>query len=255
MMTEKMPEPAGCGPVMHKLKQLLIVKTGTTYPAVREKAGDFDDMIIDKMGLKREDVAVCSIYQGDALLKPEGFRCVIITGSHDMVTDRSPWMVDLMDWVRDKAYGRIPMLGICFGHQLMAMALGGTADFHPRGVELGTVEVELTAEGRTDPLMAGLPARFYAHATHAQTVSVTPPGTRALAYNSHEQHHALAFGGKAWGVQFHPEYSADVVRGYIEQARHGLESRGYNVDGMLDAVQESPWGGMILKRFLELAAT
>lgn len=237
------------------MKQLLIIKTGTTYSSVREKAGDFDDMIIGKVGLDRGDVRICRVYQEEALPRSDEFRAVIITGSHDNVTDRASWMLELMDWVCNKAYGRVAMLGICFGHQLMAMALGGTADFHPRGLEIGTVEVELTAAGRVDPLMAGLPGRFFVHATHAQTVTMPPPGAAVLAYNSHERHHALSFGKKAWGMQFHPEYTADVVRGYIEQARHGLEKRGHNVEIMLDAVQESPWGGMILKRFLKLAAS
>lgn len=235
------------------MQKLLIIKTGTTYPSVREKAGDFDDMIIVKAGLDRDDATICPVYQGEALPRPEEFNSVIITGSHDNVTDRASWMQDLMDWVRERAYGRVAMLGICFGHQLMSIALGGAADFHPRGVEIGTVEVELTAAGSADPLMAGLPGRFYVHATHAQTVIVPPPGASVLAYNTHERHHALSFGKKAWGLQFHPEYTADIVRGYIEQAGDGLEKRGYDVKAMLGSVQESPWGGMILKRFLGLA--
>ena len=235
------------------MKKVLIVKTGTTFADVRDKAGDFDDMVISRVGLERDDVSVCPVYLGEALPPPKEFRAAIITGSHDNVTDMAPWALALKDWVGKKAYGNVPLLGICYGHQLMAVALGGSADFHPRGIELGTVEIELTPEGRADPLMLDLPDRFPAHATHAQTVTVLPAGARVLAHNRHERHHALSFGKMAWGLQFHPEYPADVVRMYIGQARHVLEKLGYDTSAMLDGVRESPWGETVLKRFLELS--
>jgi GMP synthase-like glutamine amidotransferase len=73
--------------------------------------------------------------------------------------------------------------------------------------------------------MQGLPVSFAVYATHAQTVTALPAGTSVLACNSFEPHHALAFGKNAWGFQFHPEFTADIVRMYIERSRDSWRKR------------------------------
>jgi len=236
------------------MKKLLIVKAGTTYPSIRNTAGDFDEMVIEKAGLTKKDVIVCSAYEKQELIELDGIYAVIITGSHDMVTDRAQWAMYLADWIREKVYDKLPILGICYAHQLMAMALGGGAGYHPRGVELGTAYIELTQAGKTDPLLRGLPEKLPVHVAHAQTVTDLPAGSRVIARSSFEPHHAIAFGPKAWGLQFHPEFTADIVHMYIDADKERLEKRGYDTAALHRSVTESPYGGMILKRFIELSA-
>lgn len=235
------------------MKKLLVIKAGTTYPAIRKKAGDFDDMIIARAGLRRQDITVCPVYEGKALPEPEGFYAAIITGSHDMVTDRAIWSILLEDWVRERAFNKIPVLGICYAHQLIAQALGGKADYHPGGLEFGTVSIELTETGKADPLMKGLPAMFPVHVAHAQTVAQLPTGAVTLACNKFELHHTIAFGHNIWGLQFHPEFTADIVHTYIDEAKKGLEKKGHDIQAMHNLVVETPCGETILKRFIELA--
>ncbi|NIQ10109.1 MAG: glutamine amidotransferase, partial [Gammaproteobacteria bacterium] len=74
--------------------------------------------------------------------------------------------------------------------------------------EVGTVEVRLRPEAQDDRLFQTLPARFPVHATHSQSVLALPPGAVHLAENDFDPHHAMRIGSCAWGVQFHPEYSA-----------------------------------------------
>jgi GMP synthase (glutamine-hydrolysing) len=237
------------------MRKLLIIKAGTTYPAVYKKAGDFDDMIMEKTGFKRKDVVVCPVYERQLLPDLSGIFAVIITGSHAMVTKRAEWSVYLAGWIRDVAFKNVPLLGICYAHQLIAQALGGDAGYHPRGPEMGTVLIEITQEGKTDPLMQGLPLKIPVHVTHAQTVTALPSASMVLAYNQFEPHHAVAFGPRTWGLQFHPEFTSDIVRMYIEEDEKRLEKKGYDTAAMYSSVVESPYGGIILKRFIELAKT
>lgn len=236
------------------MEKLLIVKLGMTYPSIRRVAGDFDDMVVAKTGVSAREVTVCSVYEGQPLPDISGIFAVIMTGSHAMVTKRADWSVYLEQWLREKAYNRVPVLGICYAHQLIAMALGGQADYHPGGMELGTTGICLTREGMQDPLMKGLPQEFKVQVAHAQTVTALPREGKVLAGNSFEKHHAIAVGGMTWGLQFHPEFDAEIVNMYIEEDKDWLTGKGYDVRSMHNTVEDSPCGGIILKRFVELAS-
>jgi GMP synthase (glutamine-hydrolysing) len=105
-------------------------------------------------------------------------------------------------------------LGLCFGHQLLAAALGGDVGANPRGVELCTTTVTLTDAAQTDPLFAGLTPQLQVHAAHFHTVLQPPPGITVLASNDMDPHHAVRFAPNVWGVQFHPELEARIISAY-----------------------------------------
>ena len=88
----------------------------------------------------------------------------------ERLTDNETWKQVLASWIPKVLERNIPLLGICFGHQLLAKAMGGYSDYHPRGREIGTVSIQLSPEGRQDRLLGYLPDEFYAHTTHAQTI-------------------------------------------------------------------------------------
>ena len=98
------------------------------------------------------------------------------------------------------------------------------------GPEIGTVEVDLLPEGERDSLLGGMPKRFHAHTTHAQTVLTLPAGAVLLARTDHEAHAAFRVGSCAWGVQFHPEYDEDIMRHYVCEQRATLEALGRDPD-------------------------
>jgi GMP synthase (glutamine-hydrolysing) len=230
---------------------ILILKTGDTLPEIRARRGDFDDWMRRGMRLARDQVAVCEIHRGEAPLAPRHYRGVVVTGSASMVTERADWSEAAADWLRQAHAHDLPMLGICYGHQLLAHAFGGRVDYNPRGREMGTVTVErLVAD---DALLGRLPRRFHAHATHEQSVLEPPPGSVVLARSAQDACQAFRIGERCFGLQFHPEFSTEVMRSYIRGRRATLAAEGRDVDGMLEAVRPAPHARRILARFARLA--
>lgn len=236
------------------MKKLLIVKTGGTFGVIRERYGDFEDCIIKNTGMSPKDVIVAPVYQDSNIPEIHDVSAIIITGSHSMVTDGEEWSEMTAEWLREKVKGYVPVLGICYGHQLLAHAFGGIVDYHPKGKELGTVNIELTDEGQKDPLLGVLPREFPGHAAHSQSVIKLPGNAHVLARNQFEPHHAFVLHDNIWGVQFHPEFNAGVTRLYIEEGKDKLKKEGYDVEKLLGSVQENVYGEILLKRFIELVA-
>lgn len=152
------------------MPRLLIVKTGDSFADVARDHGDFETLFRRALATAPADtqVAVLDAPRAEALPALDDIDGLLITGSHAMVSHAEPWSEALKPWLVEARARDIPMLGVCYGHQLMAAAFGGTSDFHPAGRESGTREVTLTEAGRRDPLLGGLPARFRAHLSHAQ---------------------------------------------------------------------------------------
>lgn len=180
------------------------------------------------------------------------FSGIIITGSHAMLTDGDLWISRTLRWIAAAVEKEIPVLGICFGHQMLARAMGGDVDYHPRGREIGTVAVSLTPEGAEDPLLADMPKVFPVHATHAQTVTRLPSGALLLATNPFEPHHAFRIGRWAWGVQFHPEFSADVMNAYIDKQREALMGENRSIRALKECVMETAAANEVLTRFKDV---
>jgi GMP synthase (glutamine-hydrolysing) len=236
------------------MKKLYIIKIGTTFPATGAKFGDFDQWTANALGSIDIGIGVVDAEHGAALPDLDACAGVAITGSHAMVTDNAPWSVGLEKWIVSLLNAQIPVFGICYGHQLLARAAGGQVDFHPRGKEIGTVAVNLLPECADDPLFQALPDAFLAHVTHSQSVLNLPEQAIRLAANAYEPNHAFRLGKCAWGVQFHPEYHADIMRSYIEEQTHELRSAGLDVQHLLRTVSETPVAAEILKRFGDFVA-
>lgn len=200
---------------------ICIIKTGSALPEIAGTQGDFEDWIHAGLlvGLPETEGAL-SIEVLDArsddqtlVALPPVSQCagIVVTGSHAMVTDAAPWMVALESWLRDASLGGVPVLGICFGHQMVAHALGGLVGPHLDGLELGSVRVAVRVDVSGDPLWQDMPAEFDANAVHYQTVIRLPADAVALAANLHEPHRAFRWRSNVWGVQFHLEFNRQVM--------------------------------------------
>jgi GMP synthase (glutamine-hydrolysing) len=232
---------------------LLIIKPGQKLPSLAPVPGDFDAWILQGMGSPAVETRVVRVHEGESLPDPDAVRAVVISGSGAMVTDGSDWIEATASWLRTVAGRGTPMLGICFGHQLLAHALGGRVGDNPEGIEVGTVSVDWMPAARGDRLFAGLPGQTPLQASHRQSVLSLPPGARWLARSLLERHHAFGWGERVWGVQFHPEFSPDIVRRYVEYYAERLRTAGLDPDRLRREVRPSEYGTPLLRRFAHIA--
>jgi GMP synthase (glutamine-hydrolysing) len=235
-----------------KPQPLCILKAGATFAAAARHFGDFEHWLAHGLMLPEQALRVIDLRAPAPLPAPRACAGAIMTGSHAMVTERAAWMLRAAEWLRALLAARRPYLGICFGHQLLAQALGGHVDYHPRGREIGTVDILLQPASGDDPLFRHLPARFRAHAVHAQTVLQLPPGAVHLAGNAFERHHAFRVGERAWGIQFHPEFQRAHMHAYVDEFAPRLRAAGQDVAAIRAGVAETPEAAALLRHFARL---
>ncbi|MEP7123049.1 MAG: glutamine amidotransferase [Byssovorax sp.] len=229
-------------------KKILVVKTGEPVPKIAEKRGQFADLIAGSIGpMFAGEYAVVDVRTEEAP-SPRTVDAIVITGSAANVPNRDAWILRTEAWLREVVAVGTPVFGICFGHQLLAQALGGEVQKNPRGREIGTIAVERTDE---DSIFEGLPTRFTANVTHIDTVVRLPPGAVGLARSPLEDYQAIRFTPTCYGVQFHPEIDAEVMRGYVETRREILASEGFDVDAMLLEIGEGDPGRRTLQNFVQ----
>lgn len=154
------------------MKKLVIIKTGDTFPVIAGQLGDFEDWIFQGLSVAKENIQIVDVTKGETLPTVEACKGVVIAGSHDMVTQNFFWSMAIEQWVPDLIHSNIPIFGICYGHQLLAKAMGGIVDYHAGGLEIGTTRIELVQEDTSDMLFKGLPKTFTVHVCHSQTVDV-----------------------------------------------------------------------------------
>jgi GMP synthase (glutamine-hydrolysing) len=229
----------------------LIVKTGGARPELALE-GDFEGWIAVGMGLAPDAVDVVAVDAGEALPPPGAPSGIVVTGSSALVSEREPWSERTAEWLARAVEADVPILGICYGHQLLAHALGGRVADNPNGREVGTVAIALEGAAETDPLLSLLSPGERVHVTHVQSVVELPRDARLLASTEMDPLHAFAVGDRIFGVQFHPEFDADVMRRYLTGRREAIESEGIDVDALLGEVVEAPSGPRLLRRFASL---
>lgn len=205
------------------LPTILVIAAGSTHPEVVRTFGDYDAWFRRALPRGEERCHTVSPFAGDELPDPSPYGGAIITGSPASVRDEAPWMARLAAWSLDAARGGLPILAVCFGHQLLGEALGGRVEPSPLGREVGTIDVTLTAEGRADPLFAGLPQTLRVQSTHGDELARAPDPAQAvrLAGNDRTAWQAFAAGPRIRAVQFHPEVSDEILSRVVEV--HGVD--------------------------------
>ncbi|MEO5565762.1 MAG: glutamine amidotransferase [Luteimonas sp.] len=230
----------------------LILEAGQPVASMRRHRG-FPHWIRVAAGLAPDAAVVINVERGDPLPERAGFAGTIVTGSAAMVTDHHDWSERSAQWLRESAQAGMPLLGICYGHQLLAHALGGEVGDNPAGREMGTVALELEPGAADDILFGDLPTCFQAQATHLQSVLRLPDGAVPLARSALDACHAFRWGDAAWGLQFHPEFSTTHMRGYVNARRDALLREGRDPERLAAEVAAAPQARRVLRRFVRHA--
>lgn len=194
-----------------------ILQTGHAPDALLEPFGDYDLMfkkLLAGQGFTFENYRVVDMeFPGG----PDAADGWLITGSRHGAYEDLPFIAPLMDLVRDIYAAAIPMVGVCFGHQIIARALGGTVEKFKGGWAVGPQTYDMNGEKVT------------LNAWHQDQVTERPADATVVGRNDFCENAALVYGDRAFTVQAHPEYGADFIEGLIN-----TRGRGVVPDAQLD---------------------
>jgi GMP synthase (glutamine-hydrolysing) len=162
---------------------------------------------------------------------------IILSGSEESILNDKDWIDREMELVRCVVDKKIPVLGICFGHQLMARALGGTDSVRRSSKpEFGWLQVTLT--GKT-PLFQGIPGSFLVFNSHFDEVCNLTGDFEVLARSDHCDVQAFRVTGTpAWGIQFHPEIDTDSGLKFLRDLVNIVPERKIEIEKAIEDAGE-----------------
>lgn len=223
--------------------KLAILKTGSPPGTLADEFGDYPAMFEAMLGPGFE-IESFDVQAGE-LPDPNAHDAVLITGSPAGVYDPLPWIPGLLDFIRAARDSR--MVGVCFGHQAMAQALGGRVEKSDKGWGAGLHRYDIV---RQEPWMDG--ANSIADpASHQDQVVVQPPQTEVTAASDFTPYAGLAWTDRpAISFQFHPEFSPAFAKALIEK-RFDVVPDPDTAIASLDAPNDNARVGGWIRRFLE----
>lgn len=183
------------------MTRIAILETGVPPPALASAHGDYPAMFRDLLGegFSFESFDVQAGQWPDAA----AFDAAIITGSSAGVYETDVWIGDLLAWIRG-AKGRTKLVGVCFGHQAMAQALGGRVEKSDRGWGVGLHRYQVVS---SEPWMSPAAATIAIPASHQDQVVEKPEDARVVLRSDFTPFAGLAWGEDAISMQPHPEFT------------------------------------------------
>ena len=215
-----------------------ILQTGLLPDALKGEFDDYPSMfedLLDGYGFTFETWAVVKGAFPDG---PEAADGWLITGSRHGVYEDHPWIPPLEQLIRDIMQAGRPLIGVCFGHQIIAQALGGEVQKFERGWSVGHKPYHFEDE------------TLILNAWHQDQVITPPEGAQVLAHNDFCANAALLYPGRAYSIQPHPEYGDAFIAGLIR-----TRGRGVVPDTLLDAAEAGLDGRLDNARVADQFAT
>ena len=192
---------------------------------LRPIAGDYVDMFTAMVADADPAAKVVpyDVRHGVWPARPDECDAWLCTGSSSSVYDDDPWIAELAGFVRQVQAAGVPFVGICFGHQLLAHALGGRTERAAVGWGAGALPLRVVAPASwMDPPTSELTLLH----SHQDQVTVLPPGGAILGEAPHCPVAVLTVGPRMLGVQAHPEFGAEYLRALIESRVDRLTPQG-----------------------------
>lgn len=233
--------------------RVVVIQMGRAPEDISREFGDQGEWFRRALAQENIEITVASPSDGDSLPTPEDFDIAILSGSWSMVTDREDWSETTRQWILEVLPIGKYMLGVCYGHQLMADALGGRVDYHPLGREIGLKTVTLTASALQDPLLSSFPTCFEANLSHEQTVVTPPPGSLVLAHSDHDPHQILRYSPTAFSVQFHPEFTPPLMGACVTRRADALRRSGIDADALVRQLRPAEQAHRLMQSFIRQA--
>ncbi len=199
-----------------------ILQTGHAPDALRPTYGDYPDLFQRLLRDRGLTFRTWAVVDGEFPSGPRDAEGWLITGSRFGAYEDHAWIPPLEALIRDIYAEGVPLVGICFGHQIIAQALGGKVEKWPGGWSVGRTEYDWGGE------------RIALNSWHQDQVVETPEGAEAVAFSPFCANAALVYGDRAFTVQAHPEFGQAFVADMIEKRGRGLVP-----DPLLDAARAS----------------
>jgi GMP synthase (glutamine-hydrolysing) len=181
---------------------------------------------------------VCRPYVGDALPRLPSYDAVLVLGGEMGANDDEthPWLPPLKAGIREAVAAGTPLLGICLGHQVMTVALGGVVEKNARGHTVGVQPLGWTEEAAGDAWVGARTGAEVAVHWNNDVVTLLPDGAAVLARTPGGEVQVARFGPRAWGIQAHPEVDDAVVARWAESDRDEHVALGVDQDALLAAI-------------------
>ncbi|UJQ93128.1 type 1 glutamine amidotransferase [Mariluticola halotolerans] len=231
--------------------KLTILQVGECPAPMRQQFGRYPTHFEDMFAATGAGLTFESVYllDGAPLPDPRNLEGVVITGSAAGVYDSLPWMDPLRAFIRDAYAAKTPTLGICFGHQIMADALGGDVRKSEKGWGLGR---QVYAVKNKPGFMNGIGDAVAIAASHQDQVIAPPADAEVFLASDFTPNAGLIYrNGAAMSMQPHPEFNEDFSRGLVELRRNNplSDDEVEAVDRSLDTPVDSPEVARGLTRF------
>ena len=215
------------------MPHVTIIETGIVSPKNRELYGSFPQMFERMIGAADASVTfnTVSLSDGEPLPDIAGLEAILITGSPAGVYDGLDWIAPLEAFVRAAHQSKVPMVGVCFGHQLIAQALGGTARKSDEGFGLGRHVYDIAPD---NGVIDG--TRIALACSHQDQVITPPAGARTILSSDFTPHAGLLYAGDTtFSVQAHPEFTLGFALACCEMVR----SKGEAPDSVVAPAEAS----------------
>ena len=232
---------------MPSSSDILIIQCGDTPLTIEQQHGKVPDWFKHALENKPYRIEVVKPFEGEALPDRDSFKLAIINGSSAKVTQEKNWIELTKEWVKVMMTYKKPLFGICFGHQLIADALGGRIGQESEGLELGLHEVGLHQDKHNDPLLNHLNAPFNSILFHEQTVLSLPKDAIALGYSKKDKHQMIRYSPHAFSVQFHPEFKPEIMKSFIKENEEDLRKQNIDIQEVMTKLEPTLQAQQILR--------